>query len=719
MSDNIVTKLAAVARGLDSQLKSAGNAVPENIIAGSYSQEAHAIEAFQTGFESNTQGLGRIISEALGAEMEMSLESEAVETSASYQAGLLAALASEDAKRYHVAASKVTAPAGAVSLESLYGGLGGEMDLNSDFSMESFDETTIGNFKSQNIIYNVLASRQDAFAEAFFPTKVIPASEGGLKAVANRQEVIDYRTHAGDGSITEVNRNALIEAYAKPGILNRAGTDLVPYANPDNSADANFAPKAEVATTVLEMAGVSVPTRPLKVGMPINVLGLSSHPGLINNGVMDITDQIAPGARVSTIYLRLANSDESVVEIIPVKVGSMTRSQFRKSHEGKGREVVMNLLTDGLILDKNTKTIGDVAPTLLASLATNNHVVRFGLSLSGNGNLNTGVVEVNPSRPRLVEVIDENGQVLATDAGAGKTTADQFAAAKISVEYFDLAAKRSNTNFRTTGAIIDVTPYTEAYAIEMGNPITVLTPVGVSSDEVTVGAKLAGMINASRIRNSNNAVASILNYAEHLSAATEALARGVKADVVGIGRYVGVKPFYNEDIVDVSTTVTNIKSKERADDVSEVIVNNIRDWAWRMYRDANYGPALDMANGGVATKPKLLIGCDAVTKRYLDRRADPRLLGGEMDYEIVSTNNETMTGKIVLTFTTGKPGTDSGVGFGTHAYVPELIHRLTKTMNGGTSNQDRVVPRSIHVPALPCMVVLTVQNLSKALTNAQ
>jgi hypothetical protein len=224
------------------------------------------------------------------------------------------------------------------------------------------------------------------------------------------------------------------------------------------------------------------------------------------------------------------------------------------------------------------------------------------------------------------------------------------------------------------------------------------------------------MINAARVRNSNNAITTLLNYAEQLEAYTEAMSRGVKTDILGAGRHV-VRPFFFTNTINVADRVTSISSHERAEDVSRVLVDAIRDAAYRMYRDSNYGPALDLANAGTETKPVLLIGCDAVTARYLNVTADERLMGGEMDYRIVSTNDDRMEDNIFLTFTRERPGSEDGLSFGVHAYMPELIQRVTTNRGGSTAKNDRVVPRNIHVPVLPVMSRLEVLNLKEAVTN--
>lgn len=711
------SELSGIISSLEVALNNNGVEVTSGVAKGAYSQES--AQDFQQNFETQTQGLRQIVGDVLGEIDEgFSQEAMSADMSESMRAGLIAALASRTgAAQYHKQALASQSNDRNLSLESIFTGLGGEVSVADAgaYSQESFDETELATFAAQNIMYNVLASRQDPFAEAFFPTKVVTPAEAGIKITVDRQEVLDYAQHKTDGSALGEKRSNLIDAFADANILNRPATELVPWAKEDGSNDAYFVSEAEVGARTVELSGHNVRTRPLKMGKRVNLLGISSHPGLIDNGVLDVTDQIANGTRLKNLYVNLTDSSgtEPVTEVVKLNVANMTRTQFKKSHEGQGREVVLNFISDAVVIDGASQTAAGAPVSLLADqVATPDLTVQLSLSVSGSGNLNDGHIDMHSSPVRVESVIDAEGDSLSLTEGAGKEVVDRLEALGASIIGYDLAARRSNSNWRSTGALIDVTPYTESYAIEPGYPISVLTP----TDDSQNGAKISGMVNAARIRNSNNAITTLINYGEQLEAYQAAMTRGVKLDIVGAGRHV-VRPFFATDTIDVDARVTSISSHERAEDVSMVLVDAIRDMAYRMYREANYGPALDLANAGTQTKPIVLIGCDAVVQRYLMVSGDDRLLGETMDYRIVSTNDTRMTDSIYLTFTRERPGSEDGLSFGVHAYIPELIQRVTTNRGGSTAKNDRVVPRSIHVPVLPVLGHIRVANLKQAITN--
>ena len=704
-------------RDIERLVREQGNLYSQNMVQGAYSQES--LPTFQSNFEHETRGareeLASILRDIDPEFRDAELSQEAF--SESLRAGLIAHVAAQDPASYHQSALR-NSREGAMSLESLASGIGGELDVASidDYSQESFDNTQLANFAAQNIAYNVLASRQNEFAEAFFPTKVVTPSEGGIEVTVDRQEVIDYAQHEKSGtSRLGVNRRNLMDAFMESDILSKPTTELIPDA--ENGDSRNFVDSDFVSNKSVTYYGETMSTRPLRIGRRMNFMGLCQHPGLIHNGTLDLTDQIAPGLRLSKIYLGM-NDDEAGKEAIRFDVEHMGRNQFKKSWEGRGRDVTLNFVTSTLTIDGETKRVSGGEPTALKSVIHDNDnisLVQLGVSVSGNANLETGEVEINASDVRIEAVYDSNHELIDPADSRWSEVENAISDADARIVGYDLSARRSNSNWRSTGTLIDVTPYTESYAIEPGYPISVLTP---TSDQEN-GQKISGMVNAARIRNSNNAVTTLLNYAEQLSAYRQATRAGAEIDIVGASRHI-VKPFYESRTLDMKESVESIRSVDRFQDVSRVMVDNIRDVAYRMYRDSNYCSALDLATSGTNTKPIVLIGTDNVIARYLNVEGEAGgLLGESVDYRIVSTADKRVRNRIFMTFTREAPGSEDGLSFGVHAFIPELIQRVTTQRQGSTAQNDRVIPRSIHVPVLPVLAEIEIENLSEALINME
>lgn len=712
------SQLNSTIQEVERQIKNFGNLYSGKVVEGTYSQES--MSTFDRNFSQESQEarqeLATVLRDIDPEFREDELSQEAI--SESMRAGLIAHVASQNPAEYHRAALQ-NIRSDAFSLESLSSGVGGEIDVAgiSDYSNESFDNTQLAHFAAQNVVYNVLASRQSAFAEAFFPTKVVTPAEGGIEITVDRQEVHDYAQHERSGSQRlGLNRRNLMDAFVDHEILSKPSTELIPDA--DNGDNRFFIDSDFVANRPVTYYGETIQTRPLRIGRQMNFMGLCQHPGLIHNGVLDLTDQIAPGMRLSKLYIGMEGdiSGTQVKEALRFDVEHMGRNQFKKSWEGRGRGVMLNFSTTTLTIDGDTSAASGGNPAHLEDLIHNDSevsLVQLGVTVSGNASLDTGEVELNASELRVVSVYDVNGEIMDDSNTKVQDIKARLEDRNVRVAGYTLSARRSNSNWRSVGTLIDVTPYTESYAIEPGYPISVLTP----TSEQEYGSKISGMVNAARIRNSNNAVTTLLNYAEQLNAYKAAAAAGAEIDIVGASRHI-VKPFYETRTIDVESATLSEKSSERFIDIARVLIDNLRDIAYRMYSNSNYVSALDMATSGTDSRPVVLIGTDNVIARFLNiENIAGGIMGDHMDYRVVSTTDQRLRGKIFMTFTREAPGSEDGLSFGVHAFIPELIQRVTTQRQGSTAQNDRVIPRSIHVPVLPILAEVNVDNLSEALSS--
>jgi hypothetical protein len=170
----------------------------------------------------------------------------------------------------------------------------------------------------------------------------------------------------------------------------------------------------------------------------------------------------------------------------------------------------------------------------------------------------------------------------------------------------------------------------------------------------------------------------------------------------------------------MATAIDSIKSHERAQDIQAVLVNKIRDFAYRMYRDSEYKAAADAIQGGISKTPTVVIGTDPVLARYLTVTGDLRTLGGEFDVKIVSTLDVRVQGKIFITFGVfdeNRNVAPNPLNFGNMIWGPELV--LTANISrGNTISKETVVqPRYLFVTHLPVVALLTVENVPDVLNK--
>ena len=669
-------------------------------------------DADLASLNSAAQGISETISAAFEsiAETGQSLGFEALSPTQK-EAGTMVALAAGNPMAYATAA--MTKRAGATDGVSLIGfesaGVAGRLDYREEHaSMEAFDEKKLAEMMPYSIAFNVQASRQDEFSESFYPTTIVSPDMGGIDIAVDRTTVFNAIHHPTSGKAHDWKQRNLVEAVSDASILADESIALIPFVQENGENEAMFLDDAVVAPTYRRVGNVDIKTKPLKVGKQINLLGISQHPQLLGAGIIDHTDAIDSRIFLDKLYLRTSDTGS----VLRFNVSRLPRNAFNKSVEGADREMQLNFRSEALVLNADTMAVDGSEPTVLQPVRDSNYTVRLAIKVNGDAHVEFGTVQIDPSAVQVTEITDEDGNQVSLTAGGGKAIVDALADMKI--VGFELNASRTNSNRRTRGLLLNNNREVERFAIPLGAPISAPSPIGSDRDT----RDLDSLIAAARIRNSNNAVTTLLNYADTLRAFVQnrRLGHGVPA-IEGVGRHV-VVPFYEEMDLNLKDVINSIKSKDRAEDISSVLVNAIRDVAYRMYRDSAYQAGVDASSVG-GKKVSLLVGTDSVIQRHLMVTGDRRTFGTTFeDAKIVTTLDSRMDNKIVLTFTReGTDGTPDPLSFGTHAWIPELASSIMVSRDGATYQEAMVQPRSRHINNLPIMAVINVEGLEDVLTT--
>lgn len=652
------------------------------------------------------ENIENVIENAFG---NAGLTGEQALTGAQKQAGAVIALAINDPMSYAARALDSANPSmeGITVVDAQGAGEFGNLDFRATPSMEAYNEQELRQHIPFAVAYNVQASRQDAFAEAFYPTIVVTPDQPGLEVSVRTTKVFNEVRHAITGKALNMNKRSLIDAAVDATILATESTTLVPVVLADSSNLGQFVDASLVAANVRKIDGVDITTAPLKIGQAVDLLGISQHPGLIGAGVMDNTDSIDPNATLEKLYVKVTKGAD--VDVVAFDVSRLPRAAFQKTLEGDYREMGLQFRTVDLLIDKNTKAADGSVPSALNDLVTGDLTAKLEVNVDGSLNTETGNARVYAAPMAVSTMFNAAQQEVGLTSGAG---AAFVAAVAFEVIGYTLKATRSNANRRTRGLQLTNDEQVERYTIPVGAPISLPSPPTANKD----ASDLQALVNATRVRNSNNAVTTLLNYASTLKAfVTAAAAKGAVPQIEGIGRLL-VKPFFEEADFDLSVVVDSIKSHERADDVAAALVNKIREVAYRMNRNSQYQTALDAQTGGTGGAPKLLIGCDTMLMQHLMVSGDNRTAGIGFDFQIVGSNDLRMRDKIVMTFVRPESAGPDPLSFGCHAWVPELAATLTVQRNGGTSKEAQVQPRNRHINNLPVMAVINVVKLKEALT---
>lgn len=568
-------------------------------------------------------------------------------------------------------------------------------------STESYDERQNKNVIPFTISYNTLASRQDEFGEAFYPTVTVTPDMVGFEVSIKLIEVIDPVKRQISGSLAKYNKRNIVKAVRDASILRNDTTRIIPVVRPESAA--NFA--TGVAAHQVTVQGETVDTAPYALNKKFDILGMSQTAASLAAGVMDETDAVDSAVKLSAVYVKLAGGD-----IISFATSNFPSAQFTAAVQGDDRTLNLNFTTVDLQVTAATKTIGGAALADATDLGTNS--VRLSLSMFGNINQREGWTEVGAMGLGVSNAYDNTGTVIPFDAGAGLDAATVFAGA--TVIGYDLHAFRTNSNRRTLGQLLQTRTMTYRYAVPLLSPIGVKRPV--SSTEANDESALNSLITTTHIRTSNEAVTKLLEQKDFLKAqVSQANSSTDVPKILGAACEL-ITPAFDEQTINVAANLNSLTSSEKRTDVAMLLVNKIRDMAANLYNDSGYKAAAEALNGTTAQKPTVIIGTDQVTASYLCVNGDMRLMGDQFDTKVVSTLDTRMAGKVVFSFGSSfNTGVADPLHFGNMAWKPEVTLVMPMNRDGAQSMELAVQPSFIHVNNLPVMGVLNVEGITAAI----
>lgn len=630
---------------------------------------------------------------------------------AAVTAGVLAS-----APRRALAAKVVTGQALAAQAGSdvfVVGDFGGD-SITTRPALEAYDNTNNSDVVSSSVSYNLLASRQNDFAEAFFPTVMVPPDNLGLEITLRLNYVEKEVRRALSGAATEFGRINVLKAHVDPTILDNTSTKVVPVVRSGgaNDSTAHFVASSDVAPYAVLINGESITTAPMKFGDRIDLMGLSQPDSLVAAGTKDNSDSLDPGITLAAIYVKLgANGGNKVLKFTTDKLPGAT---FTQALQGNTRTMQLNFSTQAPAVRTTTTDVTGAAVTQLGALS--DKVVRLKFSAFGSVTLDTGLTELTAGTVSVASVTDSTGTLLDLTTGTGATMATIFAGATLLG--WDVLAYRSNSNRRQRGQLVNTQHIRQMYSVPLLPPITSPRPIG-AGDQGDNDA-IQALITTTHCRTSSaavtellDAVARIKEYVNSADAITQVPA------VMGVSREL-VTAQYLEAAINAATDLDSLTSSQRPEDMQALLVNVIRDMAFRLYTGSALQVALQSVNGGVAAKPLLIIGTDPTLARYLTLTGDTRLATDYFDFKVVSTLDRRMTGKIIITFGVEEAygsGVPHPLHFGTHGWCPEVVTSIPMTRNGAISQELTVAPRFRHISNLPVAGQITVSNITSAMTG--
>lgn len=589
-------------------------------------------------------------------------------------------------------------------------------------AFEAFDDREVKAHVPQSIIYNVQAARQDPFGELFYQTMVVTPDQNGVDVLVKRVMVFNEWRHDTSGkpiNLDELRVN-LVKAHIDFTVLSTDVTLATPvwYAgNAENNS--HFAPAADIAPRqVVVRNKETILTSPLVPFMEHNLLSLSQTAAMVATGLQDQTASLDHRITVEKVYIKVTATTGGATAFLPIETTRLPRNAYQKGPEGLDKELMLNFITKnivvtGLNLDTVGATTGSPALAYLRDPARENLIVHLAFDMGGSANLEVGTVKFNPSPVTINKVYEKlaNGKTVeVTDAAVINALKAELT---FGFAFADIGARRSNIDRRDKGLLVTNVEHVERFAVPLLSPITCQTP----RTSTGTGGDVTAPINATRIRNSNNAVTKLFQYADQLLAAgVNEFPSDIIPDIEGPGRHMVGAYFYRKT-VDVTQLVNSVKSQDRRADVKAALVNLVTSRVSDAIQKTGYLPVLQASNGYTNEMPLVAIGTDSYINTFLMIDGDTRTLGPNLECQIEVSPDRRMYGKIVVALVRkGITGADP-LNFGNMIWMPELVTELDMTRSNAAVHETMVQPRVLHLNTCPILIIFDIENLDVAISE--
>lgn len=574
---------------------------------------------------------------------------------------------------------------------------------------ENYNEKSQRDFRVVSAMYNLSAARQDAFGEAAYKTVVVNPTEGGVTQNLTYVAVMQDKFHQTTGALLDNGEVNMVEAFRDPSILEDKSNLLYPAVKADDSNKDVFSTIVS-SKDVVDDHGITLKTAPLKMNAgKFNLIGVSNFAMLQQSNLLDTSDTIDPALRLKHLYIKVGSS-----QVVRFMTERMPTAVFTPALVDDTRKANLNFSSEELILSANTKTLDGTSNAALTQIADAGWEVHLSVDVSGQVWTSKGDTSMMASPAKVTRVIDEDGSQLSLNDSNVQSMISELG--DLTIDSYDLEARFTNTNRRKRGQLIQSRTYQFRYPIPMLSPITCLMS---TMDDGGAGEVVRALTVGVNVRNSANAVTRLLNYLAQLRDVTDggnALVKPAFNRIEG-ALSIMMRPTYRYQALDMTKAVDTIRGKDRFEDICATILNVARSMLYTAYRDSNIEAAFRAVTGNADEKPKFIILTDQEIGNYLMTKGDPRALGAEFEFDVVTTNNINFDGKLVI-IPTRKNGKEEDIlNWGQFYYVPTIIADLPIARNGQISREICAVPFNLHVNNIPFAIEIDITGLEEVMAT--
>ena len=570
-----------------------------------------------------------------------------------------------------------------------------------ELGTESYNERDYEETLLPSIFFAANASRQNKFGEAFFETIVLPPSSPYLRVERKSTIIKRDRTHDVTGEVQKSNEQNLAHAIVRPEILAGNSTRIYPIVE-ENGKNAKYFVSEGQRT--INVDGIEIKTGFIKLGEEWNLLGLANA-GLATNSMFDTKDDIAQGAHLERVLVKVTDTATNKTSYIPVDVTKAPYNGFLKSTEGKSNDTTLNFNFKQARFNKDTADVNGASAEALASLTASQALVA---RVEVNGSLNLAKAEGRATAgiSRFTELVTANSVEVAPS---------NF---EIEVIGIDIYAMRTNANMRTTGMLVDTSSTDEVFAVNPKEPIYFPKPLAETEQHQDLTDALT---EATNLRTNLDAVSVLLS---HVDAVADFYSKAqnditdVKPSEVFKGACDEVFAYHSHIELDMVKLTKSRNTQERFADVRQLLVDTITQHAIRAGIESNYFATFEAMYPG--QEPVLVIGTDNDIASKLIVQGEPRTFGDKFNenFEIVASDHPEMQGKVVVSFKVkSKAGVLNPLSIGGRGFVPTVLSTVPVSREGSSSKETQAVVYEIQRCILPVVVQIDVQNLTEALSG--
>ena len=582
-----------------------------------------------------------------------------------------------------VAYSTLAALAGKTSVETLNDAIGSMNGASAidriRTEMLSFDGATDGHNVAKTLEYNARASRQDAYAEAFFRTVVYPT---GVLTVTNKIPTV-YKAnvieHDGKGNTHKLE--SIVKAMTS--VKGSAGINqlkIIPIAGTSVTTDAYLVVEAKKAA-IDPATGTDVETAPIKIGKKVPLFDIVQSTASVAKGYLNSRDTLAPEAELKSLEFTTGGDTPSIIEIPISGLGARFEGTTNGSDYG------LQLVKEGKVavpLSELTVYKNGTA----AGLTTDNITAVYDVSLTGTGNALDKTINVSVINWELSKILDANGNVIPTTDTNYSTYAD--VANKISKDTivgYELDAELVNSNLRRRGNRLIVAAETDNGFIAPKTPYNIENTIGDSKGSDIEAIKQIGALVAREV--SALAFLTIEKVYKELKTLD---AYEVDADgrVTKSAISKTIKATLKEDTVNLSE-LNSIEQHSRQDDIAARLLDKFKVIANQLFTESGLSVLL------AGEEAEVVIGVGSNIGSFLPSTFE--ISKGFNARVVTSTFAEAQgIANITINPVNSEPNKEDYRGFGTFRFSPSVVYDLKVVTSNEAYSEHLIVPQYEHVP---------------------